>query len=578
VTDQQPKELRLKNSAAILDYIQRFSATEKAIFSLFVAGAVVTAVTMTLQVNGLFLTEIPGHGGTLHEGLIGLPHTVNPVLAVTDIDRDISSLVYAGLTKYQNGTIVPDLAQDWNISPDGLTYTFNLRPELEFHDGVPVTTQDVLFTVSKIQDPALKSPRLADWAGISATTTSPLTIQFTLKKPYSSFLSSTVVGIIPKHIWGSVSDDQFIFSEYNIKPIGAGPYRIIGLDRDKGGIPTDYHLSVWNGYHGDSPYISNVDFSFFADEDHALTAFGNGTIDSLASVSSDAAVELASNTGEPYAISSAPLNRTFGVFFNQNSNRVLADLVVRRALNMSVDRERIIDTVLGGYGQAVSGLLPPELQIGSTTAVKTDLAGAQNLMKKNGWIIGSNGVYETKVTKKSATTTLSFTLYTSNTPDLKKTADLIKEDWARFGAAVTIKTFEPGDLYQNIIRTRNYDALLFGEAPGRNNDLYSFWHSSQRNAPGLNVAMYTNSKADKILDSIRIATGTDAVASLYGQLDQLIRNEVPAIFLYTPDFIYAVPKTLRGMALGTMVVPTDRFASIGDWYLETEDVWDIFAH
>lgn len=577
MTDQQPKELRLKSSATILEYIRRFSATEKAVFGLFAIATFLTALIMAMQVNGLFMTEVPGQGGTLHEGLVGLPHSVNPVLAVTDIDRDISALVYAGLTKYRDGSIVPDLATDWSVSNDGLIYTFNLPEDLEFHDGKPVTADDVIFTISKIQDPNLKSPRLADWAGVIATSTSPRTIRFTLKKPYSSFLSNTIVGIIPKHIWESVSNDQFIFSEYNVKPIGAGPYRIIGLDRDKGGIPTDYRLSIWNKYHGDKPYLSNIVFSFFPDEDRALSALGNGTIDSLASISPAAAAKLASNAGEPYTISSSPLTRIFGVFFNQSANRVLTEFPVRQALDMAVDRKRIITEVLSGYGLAVNSPWSSELVNSSATSSGMDLDGARAIMKKNHWIIGENGIYETKATKKSATTTLSFTLYTSNTPDLKKTAEIIREDWAKFGAAVTVKTFEPGDLYQNVIRTRNYDALLFGEAPGRNNDYYAFWHSSERNAPGLNVAMYTNSKADKLLENIRVATSSEAVATLYDQLDQLIRSDIPAVFLYTPNFVYAVPKTLGGIDLGSMITPSDRFAGVSSWYLKTEKVWSIFA-
>jgi peptide/nickel transport system substrate-binding protein len=168
-------------------------------------------------------------------------------------------------------------------------------------------------------------------------------------------------------------------------------------------------------------------------------------------------------------------------------------------------------------------------------------------------------------------------LYTADAPDLKQAAGELKDSWIKLGAGVDVKVFEPSELYQNIIRTRAYDALLFGEAAGRDNDLFAFWHSSQRNAPGLNVAMYANSKVDKILEGIRSATGTDAMAASYAELDQMIGADFPAVFLYAPDFVYAVPKALKGVDLGVMTAPADRFGSVSDWYLGTERVWKIFA-
>ena len=578
MTDQQPKEFRLKGGNAILDDIHRFSATEKAVFGAFAIAAIVTALIMVSRVNGYFLKEIPIDGGTLREGLVGLPHAVNPVISVTDADRDISTLVYAGLVKFVDGAVVPDLASDWKVSADGLTYTFNLRPDLKFQDGAPLTADDVVFTIQKIQDTALKSPRAADWAGIVATSSSPLTVEFILKRPYSSFLPNTAVGVIPKHIWSKVSDDQFLFSEYNIEPVGAGPYKVGSVVRDQGGIPTSYRLSAWSGYHDPKPHVSDIVFSFFPDEGHAVTALENGAIDSLPSISPANAKALGTNGGEPYTIVSAPLTRIFGVFFNQNQNLVLADAAVRHALDTAVDRDAIVRSVLDGYASPIGSPLPPGLSASTTPAGPADLVDARVFLTNDGWKLGADGIYAKKANKKSATTTLSFVLYTADSPDLKATADLLKSQWGKLGAAVTVKVFEQGDLYQNVIRTRSYDALLFGEAMGKNNDLFPFWHSSERNAPGLNIAMYTNSKADKLLEQIRVATDTDAKAQEFAQLGSLITADDPAVFLYAPDFIYAVPKSLQGLELGTLVTPADRFAQVKDWYVETERVWNFFAN
>ena len=590
MNDSQPsdKEFRFRSGSNILGYIPRFSSTEKAVFGLLVLVAAVSAIMLASRASGLFMTEIPANGGELREGELGLPRTINPVIAVSDADRDISSLVYAGLVKYDNGDIVPDMARSWTVSSDGLTYDFTLKPNVRFQDGAALSADDIIFTIEKIQDPALKSPRQADRANVTVKEVSPTEIQFVLKQAYSGFLSNAAIGIIPKHIWNNVGDDQFIFSQYNIDPIGAGPYKTDSIARDKGGIPTSYSLVPWNGYEGVAPHIGKITFHFFQNESDALSALNVGNIDSLPSIDPEEAAKLASNSAESYAVLNAPLPQIFGVFFNQSQAPVLADPNVRKALNMATDRAAIVKTVLYGYGTQAYGPLPANLaaEMGINDAPdSTGIAGAQTLLEKNGWKKNSAGIYEKKVTMpgsgqtkaKTASTTLSFNIYTADSPDLVATANMLKAQWGALGAQVGVQVFKQTDLYQNVIRTRKYDALLFGEQIGKDRDLYAFWHSSQRNAPGLNVALYANSKVNAVLTDIRSAASSTAVSADFGQLDRLIRADVPAVFLYSPDFIYAVPKALRGIGLQSVVVPSDRWSSINEWYLETEKVWNIFA-
>lgn len=573
------RELRLKGSSTILGYLKRFSATEKVIFGVFAFAALVTALTMAGQANSLFMKEIPARGGILHEGLVGLPHYANPILAVTDIDKDISNLVYAGLTRHANGEPIPELAASWEVSPDGLVYTFDLKEDLSFQNGSPLTADDVVFTINKIKDPAFKSPRAPDWNGVTAEAVSPSRVRFTLRQPYSSFLANTSIGILPKSIWGSVTDEQFIFSEYNVRPIGAGPYEIVEVKRDQGGIPTEYTLEAWNDYKGERPHISSIVLSFFPDLDHAIDALTTGGIQSLSSLPPAVAHELSLNKGEPYAIASAPLTRVFGVFFNQNKNSLLADASIRRALDMSIDRKAIVDSVLLGYGTAVSSPFPSGSGLGSSTAAApADTAAAQALLAKGGWKMSPSGILEKKPTRTSATTTLSLTLFTADTADLRQAADLIRSQWQKMGAQVTVKAFPPTELYQNTIRTREYDALLFGQVVGKSSDYYAFWHSSQRNAPGLNVSMYANSRADRLLESIRSATSSDARGAAYASLANELHADVPAVFIYSPDLVYAVPKSLKGFRMGLSSSATDRFQYLSEWYLETDRVWTFFEN
>jgi len=585
VIEQHQKEFRLKRGNHILEYIHRFSATEKAVFSLLVLIVCISAISLTYEVSSLFMVEVPAFGGTLHEGEVGLPRTINPILAVSDVDRDIGAVVYSGLTKYVNGSFVPDLAKSWTLSADGLTYDFILKSSVTFQDGQALTADDIAFTIQKIQDPVLKSPHQADWANVTVKEISPTEIQFILKQPYNGFLANTSIGIIPKHIWDNVSDDQFIFSQYNIQPIGSGPYKITSIVRDSGGIPISYNLSTWSGYYAQRPYIDGISFSFFPSQDKALNSLNNGSIDSLPSIDPEAAANLASNTAESYTILKSPLPRIFGVFFNQNQAPVLSDPIVRTALSMATDRSAIIKNVLYGYGEPVYGPIPPSLftdiglKASSTIASSTsDTNDAQILLEKNGWVKDSSGIFEKRSSKpKTASTTLAFDIYTADSPDLIATAKLLKEQWTMLGAQVDIQIFDASDLYQNVIRPRKYDALLFGQQIGKDRDLYAFWDSSQRNSPGLNVSLYANSTVDSLLADIRGTASSTVLVSDYTKIDQLIRADAPAVFLYSPDFIYAVPKNLTGIHLDSISIPSDHWNSVENWYVETEKVWRIFT-
>lgn len=259
-SEYNEKEIRLKGGQKVLDIIKNFSATEKVIFGVLAVVMAITTIILALRLNSHFLVPVPARGGQIDEGLVGLPRLLNPVLAFTDTDRNLTALLYAGLMKYENGNLVPDLAQNYSVSSDGLTYTFNLKSNLHFQDGSPLTSDDVVFTIQEIQNSTLKSPLAADWANIAVSAPTPTQIQFTLKQPYAPFLSNTTVGIIPKHIWNNVSTNEFIFSKYNVDPVGAGPYEVTNITKDSSGSPATYDLVPWRDYNGGEAYISTLSF------------------------------------------------------------------------------------------------------------------------------------------------------------------------------------------------------------------------------------------------------------------------------------------------------------------------------
>ncbi|HEY4478555.1 MAG TPA: ABC transporter substrate-binding protein [Candidatus Paceibacterota bacterium] len=544
-----------------MNIIRNFSATEKLVFGILTIIATVSALYLALSVNNYFLEPIPAHGGKMAEGIVGLPRYINPVLAITDIDRDLSTLIYSGLMKYENGKLIPDLAEGYTVSDDGLVYTFTLKDELRFHDGVPLTTDDIEFTIQKIEDVIIKSPRRADWANIAMKKVSPKEIQFVLKQPYAPFLSNTTIGILPKHIWSKVEAEQFIYSQYNTEPIGSGPYALGIINRDKGGIPEYYTLYSFNRYSGGEPYIEKLDIYFYSNEKLASDAYKANIIQAIARISPLEADNIASTTNNIHIVHS-PLPRIFGIFFNQNQASIFTNDAIREALNIATPKDKIIKEVLHGYGIRSDSPLPIEESIDII-----EVNQEENIEKAKK-ILADN---------KVSTSSLEFSIATVDSPDLKQIAEIVKEEWSKIGANVTIKVFEYGDLSQNIIGTRRYDALLFGESIGKDIDLYAFWHSSQRNAPGLNIAMYVNSKADKLLEDARATSDEKVKEEKYAEFEKIIKDENPAIFLYSPEFVYIISNKIKGLELTNIKNPSDRFYNINKWYTETDSVWRFFV-
>jgi len=569
------KEFRLKGSEKLLNTVRSFSATEKVVFAIFFIIALVSALILAWRVNKSFSIAVPTHGGSFTEAMIGLPRSINPVLAISDTDKDLSTLIYSGLMKYEDNELVTDIASKYTMSPDGLVYHFFLKGNVRFHDGTQLTADDIEYTIQKIQDTNIKSPRAVDWSSVTIKKINDLEIQFILKQPYAPFLANTTVGILPKHLWKNLTADQFLFNQGNLEPVGSGPYEIDSVQKNKDGTPISYTLSSFNKYHNEEPFISNIRILFYSNEDEVIAAYQAGLVENFAGISPKNASDIASSINKNSSIVHNPIPRVFGVFLNQSNAPVLANKEVRRALNMAIDREKIINDVLFDYGIAIDGPLPVGIGSDNIGDIKVDKEGAKELLSKNDWVINSNGVLEKKV--GSSRQTIEFSLETTDSPELKAIAELVKKDWEEIGAKVNIKVYEFGDLSQNIIRTRKYDSLLFGQIINKDLDLYAFWHSSQRNYPGLNIAMYVNSKADDLLEDIRTTYDEKMLGEINKSFEKIVKDDVPAIFLYSPEYIYIMTERIGGFNKQTVANHSQRFYGVDKWFINTSDVWKIFV-
>ncbi|MBV9349496.1 MAG: peptide ABC transporter substrate-binding protein [Patescibacteria group bacterium] len=552
-----------------------FTPSDWFVVGFFAAIMALAAGTLFAAVSLAMTTEVPARGGTYVEGEVGTPRFVNPLLSISDTDRDLSALVYSGLLKANpDGSLSPDLASDYSISGDKRTYTFTLKDNARFQDGTPVTADDVAFTVREAQNPDIKSPVRANWEGVIVEVVDPKTVAFTLKAPYAPFLENATLGILPKHLWGSVTAEEFPFSTLNQRPVGSGPYEIKNTKQNSSGIPTEYDLAAFaKGTR--IPYIRNFVFKFYPDASALENAFNRGEVAAGYNVTP-------ANITAPHTIHEAVYGRVFAVFFNQNQNQIFADQAVRQALDTAVDKQALVGKVLNGYGSAISGPLPPD-SIGTNQAsvlsASERVAAAQAILAKDGWKQGTDGIFAKQGTngKKKTTLRLAFSITTSNDPSLKSGAEAVASEWKALGADVSLKFYDQNDLTVNVLKPRTYDALLFGLVVGRGMDLYPFWDSSQRNDPGLNVALYANANVDKLIEAAR--ADEDPVTRREKEVNaaKTISSETAAVFLYTPHFVYLSAPNAKGIAFGTIGTPSDRFDSVDQWFIATERLWPIFT-
>lgn len=537
-------------------------------------------MTAGSKVNSYFLVEVPRPGGKLTEGAIGTPLFINPLLAISDVDKDLTRLVYSGLLRVgPDGRYLPDLAEKFELSEDGSRYTFTLKNNLYFHDGEPLESDDVAFTVNLAKDEAIKSPRRANWEGVTVETPDPKTVVFILRQPYAPFLENATLGILPKHLWKNIPANQFSFSTLNIEPVGSGPYQFAGAARNEDGAYLYHDFKAHKDFALGEPYINKIRIRYYGNEEEEVEAYRSGQIESAGSLSPSVAARIKEKGAR---LETANLPRVFGVFFNHNKAEIFANQAVRKALNLAVNRETIVKEVLAGFGQPLEGPIPrASAGFAPATPQTRDfeerLEEAKRILEEDGWKFDEETGVLTKLQKKKQKMNLEFTLSTSNSRELKQAAELLRDNWARLGARVELKFFEIGDLNQNVIRPRDYQALLFGEILGRFSDPFAFWHSSQRLDPGLNIAFYTNSSVDKMLESARTTTDEKERLQKLAEFQTEIEKDIPAVFLYSPDLIYLAPRKVRGIELGMISDSSERLLNIHRWYIYTDKIWKIFA-
>jgi peptide/nickel transport system substrate-binding protein len=547
---------------------------------LAVAGLAAIGLVVVVFSHRAF-TDVPTRGGQMVEAVVGVPAVLNPLFAVDDAELDVASLLFCALTRPDaEQHVQPDLATDWTVSPDGLTYTFRIRPNAVFHDGQPVTADDVVFTANMAatiaRDARLSvaaSPLVRPWERVTAQKVDAHTVTFQLTEAYAPFLDATMLGILPRHLLADVSPADLASSRFSkIEPIGCGPYR---LEQPSGLTDSSARLlrfdEHWNATRT-KPYLDSILLKFYPTVEDAVAALGRQDVQAMGQVPAGLLPDLGEGIREYSAVMPG-----FGLVYLNNNSVLFSEKAVRQALSLATDRAGIASApdLLAGQGQPSSDPIPAGSWAYDPDAdnIVFDPQGASKMLEQDGWI-DSDG----DGTRDREGKPLRFRLGTPSDPVMTAIARKLRTDWLAVGADPEIEPLDQESAVRALSQ-RDFDAMLFSwELPQYDPDPYPLWHSSQADQ-GQNYASFRNEAADKaMVDARRLAPTADsqpARMELFKAFQEAFAEDQPSLVLYHPVYSYVVvDPNLGGVQLPQLVVqPSNRYLTLSDWFVQTARVF-----
>jgi peptide/nickel transport system substrate-binding protein len=529
-------------------------------------------VAQTVLLSGYFQTLRPVPGGIYNEGVVGTFTNASPLYATTDADTTVSRLIFSGLFTYDDqNKLVGDLAKDISADTFGSTYTVHLKPGLTWHDGKPVTSDDVVFTYQMIQNPDAQSPLQSSWQGVKVTASDPLTVVFELPGPLASFPYNLTNGIVPKHILGSVKPVDLRSSDFNtLQPVGSGPFSWEAIqvsDADPSESQQQIALNPFDKYQAGKPKLQGMVVHAYASEDQIVDAFKDGQLTGLEGLTS---VPKELEDMSSMQVHSIPMTAATMVFFKTTSG-VLADKEVRQALVEGAD----VPAIINGLGYTARAVREPFLigQIGynpATVQSSFNRSAAEAKLNADGWMVGKNGI------RSKDGQPLKFTLSGTNTPEYRYVANTLKTQWKALGVDVRVQLERPAD-FETTLSSHGYEAILHGISIGADPDVFVYWDSSQsdiRSSNRLNLSEYKNTTADTALEAGRTRIDPALRALKYAPFLQAWQQDAPALGLYQPRLLYLTKGPVFGLSDNVINNSVGRFNNVVNWEIRQAKVTD----
>ncbi len=510
-------------------------------------------------------------GGVYTEALVGSLSRLNPLLDWNNAaDRDVDRLIFSGLIRFdEHGLPQPDLAESWGVTPDGTVYNFTLRSNAVWHDGQPVTSDDVLFTIERIKSSDSFFPQdIKDmWAQVEIKKLDDKNFKITLPEPFAPFLDYLTFGVLPRHLLEGVPTGQLANHEFNLQPVGSGPYKFDHLLTENGQI-SGVVLTRFPNYYGQQYYIEQVVFLYYPNSAQALDAYRQGEVLGISQITADV---LPQALAEPHlSVFTSRLPQVSLVFLNLNNPSVpfFQNAKIRRALLMGLDRNYIVSTFL--QGQAIvanSPILPGSwAYYDGIERVEYDPQGATDLLKAEGYVLPAEG----GDTRAKEGQSLTFTLVYPDDALHTQIAQAIQAQWALIGVHVDLQAVPYDQLIANYLAPRTYQAALAELTMARtpDPDPYPFWHQAEATG-GQNYSQWDDRTASEYLESARTQSDFVARTRYYRNFQVVFAKELPALLLYYPVYSYGVDARVQGVQLAPLYDTSDRLAFMANWYLVT---------
>ena len=532
--------------------------------------AVLLLSQQTPSITGNILPQ-PEQGGIYTEGLVGSLGRLNPLLDWNNTaDRDVDRLIFSGLVKFdERGLPQADLAEAWGVAQDGTVYNFSIRPEAVWHDGTPVTSDDVIFTIERMKGEGSLYPQdVKDlWSKIEVTKLNDKNLKFTLPEPFVPFMDYLTFGVLPKHLLESVPPDQMASADFNINPVGSGPYKFDRLLIENGQI-TGVVLGLNPNYYGKQPYIEQVVFRYYPTSADAMDAYRQGDVLAVSQITSDV---LGGALEEPnLSIYTSRLPKMGMVMLNTKNPETpfLDNPKVRRALMLAINRPYLINKYLQGQAIISNGPILPNSWAyhDGTEQFPYDPEEAINLLKAEGYVIPAEGG-EVRTKEGSP---LSFTLLHPSDLTHTEIAQTIRDEWAAVGVQVDLQAMPYDQLIREALTSRSYQAALVDLDLSRtpDPDPYPFWHQAEATG-GQNYAQWDNRAASEYLEQARVTADYSMRQRLYRNFQVVFGKELPALPLYVPVYSYGVDAQVQGVQVGALYDSADRLNTFSNWYLIT---------
>ena len=533
---------------------------------LATAAGVLLLVLLTVLVlvfrGAILAPEAPRPGGTYVEGVVGQLGSLNPLFGeATAGPNDLDALLFEPLVRVlPTGTVQARLASRWEVSPDGRSYSFTVRPNARWSDGTPVTADDVVFTVRTVQDPQFPGALLnQSWKDIIATAIDAGHVRFALPGHNAGFLANLeLLDIVPSHLLAGKSMAELASASPNLNPVGTGPFRMVGNLGDR--IQLERNPFAWR-----RPWLNSMTIRSFPSQTAALDALDRGQIDGLANLTPSGAAQERAN--RQVSVLSASTYQYAELLFNLKAEApYFQDVKVRQAIARAIDRPAIIRDVLGGQAVPADSPIPRSITWaydGAAQQPAHDATAAAKLLDDAGWTL-VNGV------RTKGATSLSFGLtVSSDVPPYERVAEKVATQLAEVGIVAQLRPVTTASLIHDYLNPRSFDMTLTAFDNGPDPDVYSFWHSSQSHTGGFNFAgMKKNVFIDGDLEDGRNTLDLKARAKAYATFQEDFAKEIPAVFLYSPRYVIAVNRRIHGFRLDSAIEPEERFAYVSDWYRE----------